>query len=48
MWYKEEVINVPHISFRVSEREKNWMDSYAKLHGLNLSDAIKDAFFERL
>ena len=39
---------MPHISLRVSEQEKNWMDSYAKLHGINLSDAIKAAFFDKL
>ena len=39
---------MPHVSLRVSESEKNWMESYAKLHGLNLSDAIKEAFFEKL
>lgn len=42
------VICMPHVSLRVSEKEKNWMESYAKLHGLNLSDAIKMAFFEKL
>jgi len=39
---------MPHVSFRVSEQEKAWMDGYAKLHGVNLSDAIKTAFFEKL
>jgi hypothetical protein len=39
---------MPHVSLRVSEEEKHWMDSYAKLHNLNLSDAIKAAFFEKL
>lgn len=24
------------------------MESYAKLHGINLSEAIKEAFFEKL
>lgn len=37
-----------HVSLRVSEQEKAWMESYAKLHGVNLSDAIKAAFFEKL
>lgn len=37
-----------HVSLRVTDEEKNWMESYANLHGLNLSDAIKDAFFEKL
>jgi hypothetical protein len=39
---------MPHVSLRVSEQEKNWMESYANLHGINLSDAIKAAFFEKL
>lgn len=39
---------MPHVSLRVSEQEKKWMESYAKLHGVNLSDAIKTAFFEKL
>ena len=39
---------MPHVSLRVSEQEKNWMESYAKLQGTNLSDAIKNAFFEKL
>ncbi|MDR2355142.1 MAG: DUF6290 family protein [Clostridiales Family XIII bacterium] len=38
---------MPHVSSRVSEQEKIWMESYAKLHGLNLSDAVKAAFFEK-
>lgn len=39
---------MPHVSLRVTEEEKKWMESYANLHGVNLSDAIKDAFFEKL
>jgi len=39
---------MPHVSLRVSEHEKNWMESYAKMQGINLSDAIKEAFFEKL
>jgi len=39
---------MPHVSLRVTEEEKKWMESYAKLNGINLSDAIKDAFFEKL
>ena len=39
---------MPHVSLQVSEQEKIRMESYAKLHGINLSDAIKDAFFEKL
>jgi hypothetical protein len=37
-----------HVSLRVSEQEKSWMENYAKLHGVNLSDAVKSAFFEKL
>jgi len=39
---------MPHVSLRVTEQEKNWMESYAKLQGVNLSEAIKEAFFEKL
>lgn len=39
---------MPHITMRVTEREKKWIDSYAKLSGANLSDIIKNAFFEKL
>ena len=37
-----------HVSLRVTESEKLWMENYAKLHGVSLSDAVKDAFFEKL
>jgi len=37
-----------HVSLRVSDQEKTWMENYAKLHGVSLSDAIKQAFFEKL
>jgi hypothetical protein len=37
-----------HVSLRVTDQEKSWMKSYAKLHGLHLSEAIKEAFFEKL
>ncbi|MDR2531305.1 MAG: DUF6290 family protein [Oscillospiraceae bacterium] len=39
---------MPHVSLRVTEKEKTWMESYAKLLGITLSDAIKGAFFEKL
>lgn len=39
---------MPVVSFRVTEEEKNWMESYATMHRLNLSEAIKQAFFEKL
>ena len=37
-----------HVSLRVTDEEKEIMDSYAKFHGMNLSDAIKTAFFQKL
>lgn len=39
---------MPHISFRVTDEEKRLMDNYAKINSVNLSDAIKNAFFEKL
>ena len=39
---------MPHVSLRVTEQEKHAMESYAKLHGIAVSDAIKSAFFEKL
>jgi len=39
---------MPHVSLRVTDQEKNWMESYARLLGRSLSDAVKDAFFEKL
>jgi hypothetical protein len=39
---------MPHISLRVSEQEKIYMESYAKVHGITLSDALKDIFFQKL
>ena len=39
---------MPLVSLRVTDQEKEWMESYAKLQGINLSVAIKKAFFERL
>jgi hypothetical protein len=39
---------MPHVSLRVSAEEKTWMESYAKVQGISLSDAIKAAFFEKL
>lgn len=37
-----------HISLRVTEEEKAWMENYADLHGVSLSVAVKEAFFEKL
>ena len=39
---------MPHVSLRVTEEEKNCMDSYADFHGIKLSEAIKNAFFEKM
>jgi len=39
---------MPHVSLHVTEDEKNIMENYSKLHGANLSDIIKEAFFEKL
>jgi hypothetical protein len=39
---------MPHVSLRVSVEEKSWMENYAKVQGVSLSDAIKTAFFEKL
>ena len=39
---------MPHISLRVTDEEKNWMENYAQVLGVSLSDAIKDIFFEKL
>jgi predicted DNA-binding protein len=39
---------MPHISLRVSETEKEWLENYAKLRGGSLSDAVKEALFEKL
>ncbi len=37
-----------HISLRVTDEEKKTMESYADFHGITLSDAIKDVFFQKL
>ncbi|MDL2252651.1 DUF6290 family protein [Ruminococcaceae bacterium OttesenSCG-928-I18] len=37
-----------HVSLRVSDQEKAMMESYANLHGVSLSEAVKEAFFEKL
>lgn len=39
---------MPHISLRVSEQEKIYMESYAKVQGITLSDALKNIFFQKL
>lgn len=37
-----------HISLRVTDKEKETMENYANFYGVTLSDAIKNAFFEKL
>ncbi len=37
-----------HISLRVTEEEKSFMERYAKLHGKSLSDTVKEAVFEKM
>ena len=39
---------MPHISLRVTEEERSVMESYAKVQGVPLSEAIKKAFFQML
>jgi len=39
---------MPHVSLRVTEEEKELMENYAKLQGSNLSDVLKEVFFEKL
>lgn len=39
---------MPHVSLRVTEEERTTMESYAKVHGVSLSEAVKEAFFEML
>ena len=39
---------MPHISLRVSPEEKSWMESYANIQGLSISDALKELFIEKM
>jgi len=39
---------MPHVSLRVTEEEKKTMEIFAKVQGVNLSEAIKEVFFQRL
>lgn len=36
------------ISIRMTDEEKKLADSYAKLNGISLSEAIKRAYFEKI
>ena len=35
-------------SIRFTEKERKLADSYAKLHGISLSEALKSALFEKI
>ena len=35
-------------SIRLTEQERNLADSYAKLHSMSLSEAFKQALFEKI
>jgi len=39
---------MPHVSLRVTEDERNLMEAFAKVHGVKVSEAVKDVFFDRL
>ena len=39
---------MPHVSLRVTEEERSMMESYAKIQGVSLSEAIKEVFFQML
>jgi len=39
---------MPHVSLRVTEDERLIMEGYAKVQGINLSEAVKDVFFQKL
>ena len=37
-----------YVSLRMTDPEKGILDSYAKLHGITVSEAVKTAIFERI
>lgn len=37
-----------HISLRVNEQEKKFISEYAKMHDLDMSEVLKEAFFEKV
>ncbi|MCL2500885.1 MAG: DUF6290 family protein [Defluviitaleaceae bacterium] len=39
---------MPHVSLRVTEEEKDIMESYAAVHKINITDAIKKTFFQMI
>ena len=39
---------MPHILLKLTDEEKDWMDEYAQESGVDLSEAVKNAFFEKL
>ena len=50
MYYKDEIEGRERmvISLRMTEEEKRLAESYAKIHGISVSEAIKRAFFEKV
>ena len=44
----EEMIGMTHVSLRVTPEERNAMESYAKVLGISISEAVKSAFFQKL
>lgn len=50
MYYKDEIERRERmvISLRMTEEEKRLAESYAKIHGISVSEAIKRAFFEKV
>jgi len=45
---EKEQSTMPHIPLRVSAEEKSWMESYANIQGLSISDALKELFIEKM
>ena len=37
-----------YVSLRVTESEKGILDNYARLHGITISEAVKNAIFEKI
>jgi hypothetical protein len=47
MYYKKGWCNMS-FSIRLNPEERKLADSYAKLHGISLSEAFKQALFEKI
>ena len=45
MYYEDKIMVV---SIRMTKEEKRLAESYAKIHGMSLSEAIKSALFEKI